>query len=478
MFRRHTGATIRFHGMQPRPASGESTRDKMVATRMSRFSLRSSGRLLLPFMLAAASRVSFAERAAATPAPQVLSLLPIGYKPVVSPMLLREGFSTVTVDFVDSSHVLVTFAERKLVPRLPGHEVNHPDRLIKAVVLHLPDGKVERETEWRAHDMGRYVWKLRGDQFLVRTENTLHVMNALRDGPQEDRLERKTLMQMPGTVESVQVSPSGDLLLVEFSAAKHTGDDPHAPAPEFPVAAAFYALEDTPGKPGEVQLRQRGLAKSHNLFSMAFTSFGILETIREDRQHWGFDFHPFAGGVDTLAGFTSTCKPESYFVSEGEFFAAGCRGGDDRRLLAGFNLLAEPSWVFTTNDPPAWLAFQAAPAAGRFALRNTLLRSAMADPDHIGTDDVRTQEISVYNVRDGVELLKVPCAPAMRAGQNFALSPDGLRLAALEGSDLKLYTLPPPSKEDMRKLEQSVAAVHKHDGSRGLPIDQILRQKP
>ena len=410
-------------------------------------------------------------------APQAIDLVPFGYRAVVAPMILREGFSTVTIDFADDEHVLLTFAQRKLVPRLPDHDTNHPDRLIRAVVIHLPEGKVVRETEWRSHDIGRYLWQVHDGLFLVRIENTLYSMDALHDGRRDDKLERTVLLRVPAQIESVQSSPSGDLLLVESSPAKHVGDDPNAAKPDLPITASFYRLERSLAT-GSMEAQLRGTAKARSPFAMTFTSAGVLETVREDRQHWGFDFHPFGGAVDSLAGFTSTCRPQSYFVSDGEFFSAGCRGGEDRRLLAGFNLLAEPSWVFTTDDPPAWLAFATAPAAGRFALRNTLLRSTAVDPEHMSIDDVRTQEVRVYNVRDGQELLRVPCSPAMRATQNFAISPDGRRVATLDGNRLMIYALPPPSNDDLKKLEQSAAAVRKHEDARRQPIESVLQEQP
>ena len=416
-------------------------------------------------------------------APQEIDLAAVGYKPVTSGMILREGFSTVTLDFVDDDDVLLTYAQRKLVPRLKDHDTGHQDRLVRAVVLHLPDARVERETEWRSHDFSRYLWPLSGGRFLVRIENSLDVLDAAhKEKPPEEggvaTMERRLLLNAEGQIESVQVSPSGDLVLVETTPAKHIGDDPVATEKqELPVVANFYAVEPEHAGSRELRVKLRGRARSPDVFGMAFTSFGVLETVREDREHWGFDFRGFDGKVEQLAGFTSTCRPDSSFVSDGEFFSAGCRGGEDRRLLAGFNLLGEPSWVFTTDDVAAWVALSGAPSAGRFAFRNTLLRSAVVDPDHVGEDDVRTQQVRVYNMRDGAELLRVPCSPAMRPTGNFALSPSGRKLAVLQDGKLMVYPLPPPSKDDLRKLEETAAAIHRHDAQRTMAIESVSRAK-
>jgi hypothetical protein len=58
---------------------------------------------------------------------------------------LIEDEASLSLDFVDQDHVLLTFDPKKLFQRLPGCTPDHQDRLMHAVILELPSGKVVKE---------------------------------------------------------------------------------------------------------------------------------------------------------------------------------------------------------------------------------------------------------------------------------------------------------------------------------------------
>jgi hypothetical protein len=263
-------------------------------------------------------------------------------------------------------------------------------------------------------------------------------------------------MESGAQFELIEVSPERDVILVETVAAPKIGDDPEEKR-DHAVSAAFYRVE--PGPDSALRLISRGHAQSRDAFTLSFTSMGVLQSVKEDRVHWGFDFRTYAGKKIELAGFTSTCRPRSVFISDAEFFAYGCRGGEDRRLMGGFNLMAEAKWVFTTDDPPIWMAMDSAPAVGRFAVRNTLTNVPMDEADARFGDDIRNQEVRVFGDRDGNELLRVTASPTQRPGGNFALSPDGLRLAVLHDTQLEIYDLPPVDAADRKLHQREVEAL-------------------
>jgi hypothetical protein len=389
------------------------------------------------------------------PVPSIsLPLESFGYRPKLNEMALRAGYTSATVAFIDNDYVLLTFSARILMKRSPDQREGDDDHAVRAEVIHLPDGKVVRETEWRMHDRAPYIWSLGNGKFLLRERGDLYTVDPLRGDTKT--IGRTRLFHSEDDIETIQFSPSHDLVLVETSPARKIGDDPDEKR-DRPVSAKFYriATDDT----GNVRLISRGEAVARDAFSIAFTSTGVLQTVREDRTHWGFDFHPFVGKNIELAGFTSTCRPRSIFISDAEFFAYGCRGGEDRRLLGGFNLLAEAKWVFTLDDPPLWLAVDAAPANGRFAVRSTLTTTTVQEGDRLGNSEIRGEEVRVYGSREGEELLRVVTSPAQRPGGNFALSPDGLKLAVLAETNLQVYSLPPISAADRKLHEREQAAL-------------------
>jgi hypothetical protein len=90
--------------------------------------------------------------------------------------------------------------------------------------------------------------------------------------------------------------------------------------------------------------------------------------------------------------------------------------------------------MWQQNFYDAYLApwFSFAPATGRFAMGRLIVSSPMDANSPLESDQVRTEEVRVYQTYSGKVLLRVECSPVERAGQNFELSPDGARLAAVQ----------------------------------------------
>ncbi len=383
---------------------------------------------------------------------QRISLEKLGYRPALPSIVVREGYTMSTVDMIDDEHVLVTFNARKLIPRMQDpEEANHQDRLIKAVVLHLPDGRLVHETEWRTHDHNQYLWPMGRGYFLLRQGNLLTRITPLKG------FEREPLLESRRPIEVIQLSPARDMMLIETSPEHHIGDDPTVPLEDTKIEATFYTIREG----SRPTLHIRAVATEERRFATAFTSRGLLGSVREDREHWGFDFHPFGGKAVELAGFTSTCQPLATFVSDAEFIATGCRGGTDRRLLGGFDLAAQANWVFTVDDTPVWPAMSAAPGSGRFAVRTTMTNDGAQETGRVAPEEVTGQQVRVYSFRDGKELLRATLGPVQQPSQNFSLSPDGRRLAVLHEGDLELYKLPAQTADEVKDEKREEAEIRK-----------------
>jgi hypothetical protein len=105
------------------------------------------------FLFYLSASISFSEAQttsveAALPEPAAqIDLLPLGFVGL-SPEARQSA--NLTVDFLDVHHVLLTFNPKKLFPRLRDCPPTHDDRLIHAMVLELPGGRVLRDTDWPA----------------------------------------------------------------------------------------------------------------------------------------------------------------------------------------------------------------------------------------------------------------------------------------------------------------------------------------
>jgi hypothetical protein len=97
---------------------------------------------------------------------------------------------------------------------------------------------------------------------------------------------------------------------------------------------------------------------------------------------------------------------------------------------------------------------------------------------------VTAQEVRVYQSYDGREVFRIDLTPVERAGQNFALSPDGMRLAVMRETQVhhaatkdygaytqketgvEVYALPPPTKEDEAAVKSAEAQAPADTGAR------------
>jgi len=104
---------------------------------------------------------------------------------------------------------------------------------------------------------------------------------------------------------------------------------------------------------------------------------------------------------------------------------------------------------------------------------------------------VTGQEVRVFQSYDGKQLFKIDLTPVERAGQNYALSADGMRLAVVRETlvhhaatkdyeaytqreaAVEVYPLPPLTKEDQVAVKEAEARAPADTGAR---IDDALRR--
>jgi hypothetical protein len=221
------------------------------------------------------------------------------------------------------------------------------------------------------------------------------------------------------------------------------------------------------------------------------TTGGFLDVLNGGRGTWLFNFDEHAGKVNELLAFDTSCFPRSTFVDRSEFVVFGCRGSDEKQDFAGFNLKGDEMWQMNFLDTQVNPTFSFAPAAGRFALGRTVVSSLIDADSPLPASLVTGQEVRVYQSYSGKQLFKIDLTPVERAGQNFALSADGTRLAVVRETlvhhaatkdyeaytqretGVEVYALPPLTKEDQAAVKAAEAQAPADTGAR---IDESLRR--
>jgi hypothetical protein len=389
-----------------------------------------------------------------------------------------------TVNYVDNHHLLFTFAVHRLMARIPNDPPDDEDRTVEAVLIELPSGHVLARTDWRFHDNGQYLWSLGRGRFLLRTRDALTTFAPLANlASGQPFLQRDFLTTNHRRIGVVLLSPEADLLIVE--SAERTPPVPAAPAPLFgptpkpapepigrpgdpdPVALSFYRLA-LPGTGDMVEANLAGIAHATHFGDLAAMSAGHIAVVDEGRQEWGFDFHPFNGKVKELAPFASTCDPTPRFVSSSEFVAFGCHTGDSPQVMGGFNLRGDEMWEQNLFGDYVATFMTFSPESGRFALGRVMGDAPVDNLQQGSGEGLTGQNVIVYQMESGKQILHVDCSPVARAGQNFALSPDGMGLAVVRENALEIFPLPPLSKKDQADVKEARALIPKGNA---LPIE-------
>jgi hypothetical protein len=391
-----------------------------------------------------------------------LSLEALGF-PGFSPSFLGIGSSMLTLHYLDSSHLLLTFSLRKLVPRLEGDPETDDDRLVAAEVIDLPSGKIAARTEWHLHDHSRYLWSLGHGRFIVRIGTSLYAVAPLANLGSPHPFDLSPFPNRGSGLTTILVSPDSELVTVETAVkdSRQTtvtvGDV--AQVSDTHVLIDFYRIHGdcTPASP--LVVSSAGTVQSPKPIFLPVDADGYLWADERGGGHWSMSFDGFGGSSAGLGNLESSCLPRLQWVSPSEFVAMSCRGGEDHIKIASFGLDGHETWEESLGDFGA-PTFAFAPTAGRFALSHVSSSGSVpalvppfngvaATPDPM---DSSRQEVRVYQTVSGDLLLKAECSPVVKTAENFDLAPDGSQLAVVRQGHIAIYKLPPLSKQDQADL--------------------------
>ena len=397
-----------------------------------------------------------------TPVPAAhLKLEDLGV-PVISGRMIESGMSMLSVHAIDSTHLLVTFGTRQLVPRVAGED-SHDDRMVAAELVELPTGKVLARTDWHLHDHGRYVWSIGRGLFVVRIGENLSLMAPLRNLAEGKPFERLALPHQKGQPIAVEGSPDGEMLTVVTEQPKPgkksvvLGDAEDGPVEKSSYALDFYRLDGDGTTESPFKVQGAGAVRSRAPLLLPLDADGYLMAVEGQKTRWAVTFQSFEGKGIPVGQIASSCPPRLRMVSHSEYIALTCRGNDAAPKLQAMGLDGHETWEEPFSELTQVPEFQFAPAAGRFAMLRT--GAVTTDPGALGSGAnppiaSNTQEVRVYQTESGDLLLKVSTSPTFRVPENFALSEDGRMLAVIHGAAIDVYDLPAPSKRDLQDLAE------------------------
>ena len=416
----------------------------------------------LLLLLALVSLILPATLFAAGPRPAArISLEDVGFMPL-SPRYLLDGSSMLALHYVDATHLLVSFDARRLIPRIPNDPPTDQDHNVDLLLLELPSGRLLARTELLVHDHGQYLWNLGHGEFLLRLHDSFTTFAPLANLASGKPFIQYPFLRTDRHVVAVILSPQADFLTIESTDplplvdpdppstfASVFGPDPLKPTR---VQLNFYRL-GLPNQSGQIIPRNAGTAVSRHAIELPLSSEGLLNVLDQGHFRWAFDFKSHSGKRLELALFDSTCRPVPFFISPSEFLVFGCHGGSTRQIIAGFNLRGDATWQQALSGSYVAPSFVFAPVAGRFALGRLIINSASVGIDTLDPSMVLAESVDVIQNDSGKTIFHTECTPAARAGQNFALSPDGMSIAVIREGNVEIYALPPLGPQDKTAIQ-------------------------
>ncbi len=366
----------------------------------------------------------------ATPTPTAqIDLLPLGYGGL-SVGARQSGGANLSVDFLDSKHVLVTFNPKKLFKRLPECPSSHADRLVHAMVVAVPGGEVVKERDWYLHDSRRYVWRLADGRVLLRRLNKLYEVNS--------NLEEKLIFDSPQELLWVTVTPDGKQIVVE------TG----SPAPP---AQANNKADDTKNDAKNKErvkisfldaktLTVQRTVDARGMTKLEATSTGFAD-VRKQGSNWLVEF----GNTD-ITRVKARRVPNLLYPSNNTVLVGRCSVSHGGYNVSAFTTAGSFLWRQRWADCRYALTVRGSEDGSRFAAGTVTIRHATEAPAIAASDESPEegldQHVQVFDTATGKVLLSLMAAPAVPDGQNFSLSPAGERLAVVNGTTMDVYELP------------------------------------
>jgi hypothetical protein len=400
---------------------------------------------------------------------------PLGYRPPGS-LYMLSGRAFSSLDFIDAHHLLFTFHQPRLMRREPNPDRFEDDQVIQAVVLSLPGGTVQASSEWRMHDRWRYLWALGGGKFLVRQKNSYSLTDA--------SLKLHSYIDVPTPVLSTEVSPDGRVLVVEHQYERHTAEQHH----KLEAQAQEYG---EPPPPEDTQITVVNIASREILaalrtaspISVPITSTGYVGVSKDKDVAQGlagvngespseakdakdkdeghgvaknkgggqFDdeflvrFIPFTGDSVVLGRVASQCTPHENFLNQKALIIESCGLKQGDIFLDAWTTDGKKLWTGRRDGHLVWPTFAYSRKGDRFAVSMLHVSHFIDLLDSLNDEDVREQVVQVFDSATGALLLATNASPILTAGQNFALSDDGERLAVLREGAIEIYHVPSPA---------------------------------
>ena len=361
-----------------------------------------------------------------------LSLAALGYKTRGS-RVLRSLAEDAAVRFLGNDQLLVTFDAHRLIHRSPADTDRQNDpRMIRALLVSVSSGKVLHTEDWRVNTDGPYLWPLANGRVLAHVGDTLRVYG--------EGMAVEKQWTLPGSLASVHVAPSRNLLVAVVIHERHTAEQ-HRRLQEFlgPDRAVEedYDLTILDSRLAVVGSKQ--MAADPQVSEILDS--GLLLGDPGTRQRWKVREIAWDSKQHDIVQVHSSCPLRIGTLPTNLILLVGCTADashswykvvrtDGKTLLTG---------TTASND---WLEnADALTGGGVFAIGIVEAARPIDFAKGMLASEFQKIAVSVYSTATGRRLYSTQSPNGAVNRQSFALSESGDRLAILSGEDVSLYKI-------------------------------------
>jgi VWFA-related protein len=350
--------------------------------------------------------------------------------------------ASVSLDFVDRDHVLLTFNPRKLVKRGTGCPSDRDGHTVHAAILEVPSGKVVSEGDWYLCDEQRYLWPLGSGRFLLRQWNSLYRVDST--------LEPELLMTSPEDLLWVTVTADHQQVMTETAEKAKTGPAPPAgSAPAQDQAKPHFVLEFLDLD----SLAPVRTLRLDSIVDLEGTSAGYANFIHKG-DLWLLRFGPTPEERRNIARVRSRCVPEVFYPSHQSLVIGRCSLNSNDYSVSAFTVSGRRLWRQRWERYRYYPAISHSADSSRFGVSTLRLAAGSDAPpgDDADRDHGLEQQVQIFETASGNPVETVAMSAPVLNGQDFSLSPDGRQLAVLAESAIELYDLPPIAEEEQAQF--------------------------
>jgi hypothetical protein len=374
---------------------------------------------------------------------------PLGFSSPGSFYLLRRQ-SLVSLDFLDENRLLFSFHVQRLMQRDDADDAETKERQIRAVVVTLPDGKIECEALWAVPDQSRYLWMLKDGHFLLRDSDGLEQGDAA--------LKITPFLRLPGRLLWLAMDPTQQVMITNSLEPADVTQKPGEAASPATGQATITADRQNPGVQPTLVVRTLQRESGHliRMIRVPWTnqtadwpinSEGYMESSKGSGREWLLKLNYFAGGSSVMARLDSSCSPTAEYVSQGELLVTTCDPSGGK--LVAFSTNGARLWEVRASSNVMWPLLVMAPDGSRLARETLVLKRTVNQYKHkhlLGAADLMGQMVRVVEAADGKVVLEAPLSPMLDGGGNVAISPSGRRLAILNAGAIQVFELTTPAR--------------------------------